>query len=100
MIAKPTDLRELYGTIYEMDAMAQEGLAEIIAIAKLALSAMESPTNQPDMSTLARIFSAIWMKSEHLAGSIASEANDVGCASEDEAALRRTKAWIVSQKLV
>ena len=100
MIAKPTDLRDLYGTIHDMDALAQEGLAEIIAIAKLALAAMESPTNHPDMSTIARIFSGIWMKSEHLAGCIASEAHGVGCKSEDEAALRRTKAFIASQKAV
>lgn len=100
MIAKPTDLRDLYGTIHDMDALAQEGLAEIIAIAKLALAAMESPTNHPDMSTFARIFSAIWLKSEHLQGCIAGEASGVGCASEDEAALRRTKAFIASQKAV
>lgn len=100
MIAKPTDLRDLYGTIHDMDALAQEGLAEIIAIAKLALAAMESPTNHPDMSTLARIFSAIWLKSEHLQGCIAGEASGAGCASEDEAALRRTKAFIASQKAV
>ncbi len=97
MIAKPTDLRDLYGTIHDMDALAQEGLAEIIAIAKLALAAMESPTNHPDMHTLARIFSGIWMKSEHLAGCIASEALGAGCASEDEAAQRRTTAFIASQ---
>lgn len=98
MSAKSTEIRDLQGAVYDMDAMTQEGLAEIIAIAKLALSAMESPTNQPDMSTLARIFSAIWMKSEHLAGCIADAANTVGCASEDEAALRRTKAFIATQK--
>ena len=97
MSAKPIDLRELYGTIHDMDALAQEGLAEIIAIAKLALAAMESPTNHPDMHTLARIFSGIWMKSEHLAGCIASEALGAGCASEDEAAQRRTTAFIASQ---
>ena len=100
MNTKPTDLRDLYGTIHDMDAMAQEGLSEIIAIAKLALAAMESPTNHPDMSSLARIFSGIWMKSEHLQSRIAGEARDVGCASEDEAALRRTKAFIESQKAV
>lgn len=100
MIAKPTDLRELYGTIHDMDALAQEGLAEIIAIAKLALAAMESPTNHPDMSTIARIFSTIWLKAEHLQSCIAGEANGVGCASEDEAATRRTKAFIESQKAV
>ena len=97
MNAKPTDLLDLYGTIHDMDALAQEGLAEIIAIAKLALAAMESPTNHPDMHTLARIFSGIWMKSEHLAGCIASEALGAGCASEDEAAQRRTTAFIASQ---
>ena len=100
MSTKPTDLRDLYGAIHDMDALAQEGLAEIIAIAKLALAAMESPTNHPDMSTLARIFSAIWLKSEHLQGCIAGEASGVGCASEDEAAQRRTKAFIASQKAV
>lgn len=97
MIAKPTDLRDLYGTIHDMDALSQEGLSEIAAIAKLALGAMESPTNQPDMDTLARAFSAIWTRAEHLEGCIATEAVTRGCASEDIDARRRAEARIASQ---
>lgn len=100
MSKESTDVTRLQSAVQDMDSFAQEGLAEIIAMSKIALSAMESPSNQPGMDTLARIFSAIWMRSEHLAGCIASEAHGVGCASEDEAALRRTKAFIASQKAV
>lgn len=97
MKAKSTDVEDLQCAIYDMHEMTQDGLAEISAIAKLALCAMESPTNQPDMDTLARAFSAIWMRAEHLEGCIATEAISRGCASEGIDALRRAEARIASQ---
>lgn len=98
MNAKSTDVEDLQCAVYDMHAMAQDGLAEITAIAKLALSAMESPTDQPDMETLARVFSAIWTRAEQLEGCVATEAISRGCASEDIYARRRTEARIASQR--
>lgn len=97
MKAKSTDVENLQRAVYDMHSMAQEGLAEITAIAKLALSAMESPTNQPDMDTLARALSSIWFRSEHLEGCIATEAMGHGLACEDIDARRRAEARIASQ---
>ncbi len=97
MKTKSTDAEDLQCAVYDMHAMAQDGLSEIAAIAKLALAAMESPTNQPGMDTLARAFSAIWTRAEHLDGCIATEAITRGCASEDIDARRRAEARIASQ---
>lgn len=45
MSTKSTDIRNLQSGVRNIDAIAREGLSEIAAIAKLALAAMESPTN-------------------------------------------------------
>ena len=75
-----------------------EGLSEIAAIAKLALSAMESPTDYPAQETIAKIFSAIWSKAENIESCIYAEAESVGCACSCESALRRLDAFLASQK--
>lgn len=98
MSAKSTDIKSLQAAVLDMDRVAREGLSEIAAIAKLALSAMESPTNHPSQETFAKIFSAIWSKAENIENCIYCEAESVGCASADESSLRRLDAYLASQK--
>lgn len=98
MSAKSADIKNLQAAVRDMDSVAREGLSEIAAIAKLALSAMESPTDYPAQETIAKIFSAIWSKAENIENCIYAEAESVGCACSCESALRRLDAFLASQK--
>ena len=98
MSAKSADIKNLQAAVRDMDSVAREGLSEIAAIAKLALSAMESPTDYPAQETIAKIFSAIWSKAENIESCIYAEAESVGCACSCESALRRLDAYLASQK--
>ena len=98
MSAKSADIKNLQSAVRNIDALAREGLSEIAAIAKLALAAMESPTNHPSMEILAQTFSLIWAKAENIENNIGCEAEEVGCAHVDDAALRRYDAFLASQK--
>lgn len=98
MSAQSTDIRSLQAAVRDMDSVARDGLAEIAAIAKLALSAMESSTDYPAQETIAKTFSAIWSKAENIENCIYAEAESVGCACTDESSLRRLDAYMASQK--
>ena len=93
MSAKSTDIKNLQAAVRDMDSVAREGLSEIAAIAKLALSAMESPTDYPAQETIAKIFSAIWSKAENIESCIYAESESVGAPAP---ANRRCVAWMPS----
>jgi len=75
-----------------MDALAHEGFLQIAAIAKLALTALETPDGWQHPETIAQALTAIQGKAEVQNDCINLEAHEVGCAFSDAAQIRRFKA--------
>jgi len=90
---KPTPtIQQLRSAITDMDALAHEGFSQIAAIARLALSHLETANGWQHPDTIARALEAIQSKAEAQNDCISSEAHGVGCAFIDTARLRRFKA--------
>lgn len=87
--ASISDLQDCISTI---GALAHEGLREIEAVAKLALSYMESPEAYRHPENIAQALHAIWGMAERTMGCIESEASAVGCCSANSAQIRRWAA--------
>lgn len=98
MSAKSTDIESLQNTVRAMDCIASDALSEIAAVARLALSAMESPTSHPSPETFARVFTTILKTADDIKDCIGRYAEDAGCEYSDDASMRRLDAHIASQK--
>lgn len=81
-----------------MDCLTYHALSEIAAIARLALSAMESPTSRPALETFAQAFITITRIADDTKDSTGRYAEDAGCEYSDDASMRRLDAYIASQK--
>lgn len=98
MSAKSPDFRSLQNTVRAMDCLASNALSEIAAIARLALSAMESPTSHPAPETFAKVFTTILKTADDIKDCIGRYAEDAGCEYSDDASMRRLDAYLASQK--
>lgn len=98
MSAKSTDVLSLQSTVRAMDCLASGALSEIAAIARLALSAMESPTSHPAPETFAQVFITIMKTADDIKDSIGRYAEDAGCEYNDDESLRRLDSYLASQK--
>lgn len=88
-----TELHPLRAAVADMDCLAQGGLRQIAAIARLALLAMESPEAYRNPDRLAAAFDAIWSIAEDIENSVGCRAEEVGLGHGDLAARRRGEAW-------
>lgn len=86
---KQTNESKLGESVYMMDCMAQSGLAEIVAISKMALHYMEQPQERIHMETLAQALKAIATRADDTMNSITCEAESVGHNYTDAAEKRR-----------
>lgn len=94
------EVQSLRDAVEVMDSLSQEGFAEISSIAKLALSALETPDGYRHMGNIVNAFKAIWGGADDIQNCINAEAEGVGCNYVDEAQGRRwaaerqaRKAW-------
>jgi len=90
---QPTpSVHQLRSAVETMDSLAQEGFAQIAAIAKLALSHLQTANGWQHVDTLAHALEAIQGKAEVQHDCISHEAREVGCGWQDAAAQRRMTA--------
>ena len=82
----------LCAVVNEMDGMAQGGLGEIAAIARLALAAMEAPQMHRDWDAFAGAFLAIEGRAKDVQNLINVTAEAVGCNYVDGGRRRRSDA--------
>lgn len=87
-----TDISRLTNAIEMMDCLAQEGLSEISAIAKLTLMALETPDGYRHPENIAHALRAIWGKADQIENCINSEAEQVGHNWRDTSTERRYAA--------
>ncbi|MCO6427121.1 hypothetical protein [Nitrosomonas communis] len=97
---KPTDNQtdieiKLRFTLFNIDALSQDGLSEISSISRLALASLETPEGYRHMDDIANALRAIWSKAEDIQGCINAQAEDVGCNYVDNAQSRR---WAAERK--
>jgi hypothetical protein len=86
------DLHRLQAAVTDMDALAQHGFSEILAIAKLALAAMEAPDGYIQPETFAQALGAICGKATAIQNDINCQAEDVGCNYRNPNTSRRYAA--------
>jgi len=85
-------VHQLRSAVETMDSLAQEGFAQIAAIAKLALSHMETAHGWRNPEIIAHALTAIQGKAEVQYDCISHEAREAGGAHVDLAQLRRRDA--------
>ena len=90
--AEAASLKNLRGAVKSIDALAQGGFGEIIAIAKLALAYLESAAGYQHPETVALALRAIWGKAEQIEDTINAEAEAVGCEYIDDDSRTRWEA--------
>jgi hypothetical protein len=86
------DLHRLQAAVTDMDALAQQGFSEILAIAKLALAAMETPDGYRQPETIAQALRAICGKAAAIENDINCQAEEVGCNYRNPNTSRRYAA--------
>jgi hypothetical protein len=77
------DISSLQNAVNTMDCIAQTGLSEISAIAKLASKALQNPGTYDDIEIIAIALNAIASKSDDLINIINCEAENVDCNYKD-----------------
>lgn len=87
-----TPKNDLAQAVKLMDSLSQEAFQSIIAVARLALIALESPAGHRNMSALAFALENIATKADDAMGSINFEAEKVGHDWHDDASQRRSRA--------
>lgn len=87
-----SEIDRLQAAVTNSDALAQEILSEIRAIANLSLVAMEIPDSYHRLENIALALRTIRNKADDLRDLIGSEAESVDCAYEDTAYIRRAQA--------
>ena len=83
--------------VNSIDAIAQEGLSGIVAIARLVLMSLETPDGYRPSEVLADALLTIRNIADNTMACISSEAEGVGAAHRDTAQLRRWAAWDASR---
>lgn len=86
------EVKKLHDLIVTLDAISQGGLSEIEAIARLALHRLESPAHHCGLADVATALIAIRARASDTQNCINAEAERVGCAWVDNAAMRRQDA--------
>ncbi|WP_125878856.1 hypothetical protein [Pseudomonas sp. o96-267] len=79
--------------IHTMDGLATHGLRQIAGIAKLALTALESPEARNNPENLAQALNAIWWIAEHTDQCFSDTAKEAGSDYQDKSAERRCAAF-------
>lgn len=87
-----TPKNDLAQAVKLMDSLSQEAFQSIIAVARLALIALESPAGHRNMSALAFALENIAAKADDAMTSINFEAEKVGHDWHDDASQRRNRA--------
>lgn len=85
-------IQTLCTTIETMDRLAQVGLNEIEAIARLALLSLETPDGQRNIENVALALHAIVQKADFTCDAITYEADEVGRGYKDDSRMRRVAA--------
>lgn len=93
-----TSTQQLRLTIEEITDYANQVLAEIASVARLALLAMETPACQRNTEPLAHAFSVVAGLAADMQNTINCTAEEIGCGVTDEAMLRRAKACSASRE--
>lgn len=83
------DEARLRATVYDIDALSQQGFGHISAIARLAMISMEVAASSQDLECLAKALDAIVSIAGDIQNCINSVAEDVGCNFIDSAEHRR-----------
>lgn len=83
------DIQDLRSKVQFMDDLSQSGFDEISAVAKLALSRLETPDGHRFIEDIAMALRMIRGKADEIRSCINHEAEEVGCAYVDEARKRR-----------
>lgn len=86
------EIKNLRNAVQAMDGLAQDGFAEISAIAKLALAMLEHPDGYRHPERIAQALRTIWGKADDMENCISGEAERVGCNYVDESKMRRYAA--------
>ncbi|WAW09280.1 hypothetical protein NB640_08380 [Oxalobacter vibrioformis] len=89
-------VKDLRATIEWIDGLSQESTAKIMAIANLALLAMETPSFH--LESLAQAFKAIADLAFSLEECIGYHANTAGCNSTCQRSIRRHQAYIAMKE--
>lgn len=92
-------VQELESVVYDIDALAQNGLRQITGIAKLALAALESPAACRHPESIAQALHAIWGIAEQTDNCINGNAEAAGCSYHDESLERRLAARYATQEV-
>lgn len=87
-----SELHRLCGSIQTMDALAQESLKQISAVASLALTSLETPSGRHNTEAIAQVLTLIDAEAVALEERISREAENHGCQWRDEAEQRRMAA--------
>ena len=88
-----TEIEKLRATIYEIDCLAHQGFSEIIAVAKLALLALENPKAYRHPEHIAQAFVVILGRAADFKNTIGSEAENVGGNYQNKSRRLREGAW-------
>lgn len=89
---KSTDVEKLQGAVEFMDALAQQGFAEIIAIAKLALGSLQNPSGYVHLENIVQALEVIAGKAHDVNNTVNCAAEEVGCNYRDEKLAQRWEA--------
>ncbi len=86
------DIPKLRRVVQEMDSLSQGGFARIAAVAKLALSRLETPAGHQHIEDIANVLELIWGTADDMQNCINHAAETVGCNYVDEHEGRRWEA--------
>lgn len=83
-----TTINDLKQTVTAIDSLSQQGFSDIRSIARLALTALESP-DRSSLDDIARGLRIIWGITDDIENLINCEAENVGCDWMSEPVKRR-----------
>lgn len=89
---KSTDVDKLQETIEFMDSLAQQGFSEIAAIARLALSSLQTPDGYLHIENTVQALQVIVSKAMDIDNCVNCSAEDVGCNYIDKRLAQRREA--------
>lgn len=87
-----SEIKTLRDTVKTMDCLAQRGLSQIEAIARLAILSLETPDGQRNTDALSHALRVIADMAFRTGDSVSFEADEVGCRYVDDAHARRLVA--------
>ena len=86
------DILKLRSIVQEMDCLSQGGFSRIAAVAKLALTRLETPAGHQHIEDIANVLELIWGTADDVQNCINHAAETVGCCCVDESEIRRREA--------